>query len=68
MTALDVPQMPSCPLCGEHERVQKDRFADHHVYLCGGCNTVFAGGQDEWHRYRERRERFAGHRRNQQEG
>lgn len=49
------PHAPTCPLCGSHERVirEKDRW------LCGGCWTLFTGGQGEWESEREHRERRA---------
>ena len=56
MTDRDpVVHAPTCPICGTHERVQREA----HRWLCGGCWTVFSGGQGEWEQEREHREKRA---------
>lgn len=57
MTDRDpVPSAPTCPVCSSHEKVERDRLKG---WLCGGCWTVFSGGQDEWDRTRYMREHYA---------
>lgn len=46
---------PTCPVCGDREKVQREKGR----WLCGGCWTLFTGGQDEWERSRAQRERRA---------
>lgn len=53
MTDRDpTPHKPTCPLCGDNARVERERDR----WLCVACWTVFMGSQDEWNRMREARE------------
>jgi hypothetical protein len=53
--------MPSCPFCGDSERVGRDSIGakdnKRGAYLCGSCWGVFTGSQDEWQQQRGVRER-----------
>lgn len=69
MTYRDpAPTVPSCPLCGRVEGVERQ---DGGLYLChgeGGCWTVFNGSTDEWERMKRNRELRAHHYEKETEG
>lgn len=50
-----IPMAPTCPVCAKRDRVQRSGRR----WLCGGCWTLFSGGQDEWERTRDMREHYA---------
>lgn len=51
-------ERPSCPWCGERDRVSSNdtgHGAAIGAWYCGRCNVVFAGSLDEWQREHDRR-------------
>lgn len=65
MTDRDpAPQLPSCPTCGENDRVERERVGGRLAYSCGRDWTVFDGSADEWTRMSKTREMYQNHRKN----
>lgn len=62
----DPPEAPTCPLCASNDEVQRDTIRGHHIWLCGHCWTAFSGGTDEWEQWRNRRDMYANHKKNQE--
>lgn len=65
MMHFDPASAPTCPICGTNDKVRRDKMGGSTVgnvnarlvWVCSRCWSVFAGGQHEWDRSRNARER-----------
>ena len=49
-----VPQVPTCPRCGNHDRAGRIDHPEANFYCA--CGTLFLGTESEWRRHSKERQ------------